>query len=360
MRIGFDAHVFDGRDQGTKTLMLRLIDALARRHPEHEALVYSEHPHPELDFGLANLHHRPTIRRNVAQHLMWTLPRAKRADALDTMVFNFIQSPLMRDATVMMHDILPQTHPRFFAPRFVAQSWTFFGMSALLARHLFTISEHSRGEIRAVYPWTRSKPIGVLHIGASFPQETYFAGDDGAPLPRLAPDTRYALVVGRIEARKNVQMAIDAFHAGAPQDVRLVIVGRREPGIRIDTYDDPRIIELTGISDAELVTLYRRAELFLYPSIAEGFGLPLLDAILFGLPTISSHRTSMREVGAGCAAFFDPTEAGARRWLGERIAAHFGADPVPVPDLAARRERALLYSWDNAADELVRGIMEGS
>ncbi len=357
MRIGFDAHVFDGRNQGTKTLMLRLVDALARRHPEHEILVYSEHPHPELDFGLANLHHRPTVRHNVARYLLHTLPRANRADALDTMVFNFIQSPLIRNATVMMHDILPQTHPRFFPPAFVAQCWTFFGISALLARHLFTISEHSREEIRAVYPWTRRKSIGVLHIGASFPEEIYFARDDETPLPGVAAGTRYVLVVGRIEARKNVQMAIDAFRAGAPADVRLVIVGRREPGIAINTYGDPRIVEMAGLTDADLQTIYRRAALFLYPSIAEGFGLPLLDAILFGLPVISSHRTSMREVGAGCAAFFDPAAPDATHSLGVRIAGHFGDEPVPRPSLAARRERAALYSWGNAADEMIAGII---
>ncbi|WP_275192373.1 glycosyltransferase, partial [Klebsiella pneumoniae] len=74
--------------------------------------------------------------------------------------------------------------------------------------------------------------------------------------------------------------------------------------------------------------MYRRAELFLYPSLAEGFGLPLLDAILFGLPVLASQRTSMAEVGMGATTFFDPAEPDATRWLGERIAAHFAGDPV--------------------------------
>ncbi|UUL82182.1 glycosyltransferase family 4 protein [Sphingomonas qomolangmaensis] len=356
MKIGFDAHVLDGRDQGTKTLMLRLIDAVARRHPRHQVLVYGERPHAELDFTLPNLQFRPTVRHNVVRYLMHTLPSASRADRLDTMVFNFVQSPLMRNATVMIHDILPQTHSRFFPPKFVAQCWALFGMSALLAKHLFTISEYSKSEIRSVYPWTRGKTISVLHIGASFPKDVYFAGDVGNQPAALPAGTRYILAVGRIEPRKNIQMAIDAFRAGAPDDVKLVIVGRREPGIAIDTHDDPRIMELTGVSDADLITIYRRAALFLYPSVAEGFGLPLLDAILFGLPVIASRRTSMQEVGEGGATFFDPAEADATQWLGNRIAAHFGDDPVAPPSFETRAAKAALYAWDNAADELVAGI----
>lgn len=353
MRIGFDAHVLDGRPQGTRTLMLRLIEAAARRHPEHQFLVYSERPHAELDFTRANLHHRPTPHRGVARYLLRAMPQAVRDDRLDTMVFNFIQSPLVRDAAVMIHDILPQTHPRFFSPRFVARCWAFFGMSALLAGSLFTISEHSRAEIRRVYPWTRRRPITVLHIGASFPRDAYFS-TSSAPPPH---PRRYALVVGRIEARKNVQLAIDAFRAAAPADVDLLIVGRREPGIAVETGGDPRVVELGGVPEDELIALYRGADLFLYPSVAEGFGLPLLDAILFGAPTISSSLTSMAEVGAGGATFFDPEAPDAARTLAALIADHFGAAPIPRPTAAVRAERAALYSWDNAADELVAGIV---
>ncbi len=353
MRIGFDAHVLDGRNQGTKTLMLRVIDQAARRHPNHDFYVYSEDTHDELDFGLVNLHHRATRHRGFAKHLLYTLPRSVRVDRLDTMIFNFIQSPLVRNATVMIHDILPQTHPRFFSSAFVARCWAFFGMSALLARNLFTISEHSRDEIMRIYPWTTRKGVSVLHIGASFTEDTYFSSATSSVDGKQG---RYALVVGRIEPRKNVQMAIDAFRAGAPEDVRLLIVGRREPGIAIDTGDDPRIVEMVGVSDEDLITLYRDADLFIYPSIAEGFGLPLLDAILFGVPTISSELTSMREVGRGGATFFDPLAPQAVAWLSQKIAGHFGDEPIPAPSMAVRQERAQLYSWRNAADELVAGI----
>lgn len=356
MKIGFDAHVLDGRNQGTKSLMLHLINAAARRHPAHDFYVYAERAHDDLDLTLDNLHVRPTAYRGPFGHLLSTLPKAKIKDGLDTMIFNFISSPGMKDATVMMHDILPQTHRQYFSPLFVARCWTFFGISAFRARYLFTISDHSRREIKRVYPWTRNKRIDVLHIGPSFIKNVYFSNEQDNLPPELKGIGRYALCVGRMEPRKNTQMAIDAFIRGAPADAKLVIVGRREPGVAIDLRGDDRIIELGGVSDDALIATYRGADLFLYPSSAEGFGLPLLDAILFGLPVISSRLTSMAEVGGDCATYFDPDAPSAIPDLAQLIAAHFVNGAVPRPTLSQRQNRMDTYSWARAADELVAGL----
>lgn len=357
MKLGFEAHVLDGRDQGIKTLMIRIIDEMSRRHPEHDLYVYSEHPHAELDFSLPNLHFRPTVHRGVARHLLLTMPRAKRTDGLDTMIFNFISSPVMRDATVMIHDILAQTHPRYFSRLFTLRCWIFYGISSFLSRYILTISEYSRAEIYRVYPWTRRKKVHIMHIGASFPEAIYFNDHAPAQAPtHLRANGRYALCVGRIEPRKNVQMAIDAFLKGAPVDTKLVIVGRCEPGFHLETYQDERIIYLGGVDDAELIELYRYAELFIYPTSAEGFGLPLLDAILFGVPTISSNLTSMAEVGGDCVAFFNPEEPGATDCLSEMISCHFNGMSIPAPNLTQRRERIAKYSWENASRNLLQAL----
>lgn len=354
MRIGFDGHVLDGHSQGSRTVLLRLVDALARHHPEHELFIYSAKQSAEIDFSRPNVHFRQTPHRGVAHYLLRAMPAARRRDELDTIVFNYIASPQMRDATVITHDVLPQTHPQFFSRMFVLRCWIFYGLGIATARHLFTVSDYSRTQIERLYPWSRGKGVDVLHMGASFPEQTYFSSDaPGGPLLQLG---RYALCVGRIEQRKNVQMAIDAFHAGAPADTSLVIVGRREPGMELDLRGDTRIIETGPVSDEELAALYRNAALFLYPSSAEGFGIPLLDAILFGVPSIASNQTSMAEVAGGCAEMFDPDLPDALAWLTARIAAHFGDRPVAAPTAGQRRERVATYSWKHAAEEIVRGI----
>lgn len=357
MRIGFDGHVLDGHSQGSRTVLVRIIEALGRQYPQHELFIYSAQRSAEIDFSRPNVHFRQTPHRGAADYLLRAMPAAKVRDELDTMVFNYIASPQMRDATVITHDVLPQTHPQYFSRLFALRCWIFYGLGTATARHLFTVSDYSRSQIQRLYPWSRRKGVDVLHMGASFPEQVYFAAGEPPVMPaKLQGLGRYALCVGRIEQRKNVQMAIDAFRAGAPADASLVIVGRREPGVELDLHGDPRIIEAGGVSDAELVSLYRNAALFLYPSSAEGFGIPLLDAILFGVPAIASNQTSMPEVAGGCAEMFDPEQPGAAAWLGERIAGHFGDRPVAPPTIDQRRERVTNYSWAHAAQELVRGI----
>lgn len=356
MRIGFDAHVLDGRSQGIKTLMLRLIDASVRARPGWEFFVYSDSPHPELDFTRPNLYHRETTGGGSVRRLLYTLPKAYRRDQLDTMVFNFIQSPLVRNATVMMHDVLPQTHPKYFSTSFVVRCWLYFGITAFFAKALFTISEYSQREIRAIYPWTRKKPIPVLHLGPSFAENLYFEECGQNAVGPIEANLQYVLVVGRIEERKNVQLAIEAFRQMPQKDVRLLIVGGCEPGVSLNSGEDVRIVHMGSVSDEDLISIYRNASLFLYPSAAEGFGLPLLDAILFGIPVISSRNTSMQDIGAGGATFFDPQAAGAVEWLSGRMTAHFGGERIAPATMLLRKEKAKLYSWRNAAEELLQGI----
>lgn len=357
MRIGFDAHVLDGRDQGSRTVLLRMANELASRHPSHDFFIYAENKHPELDFSYANLHFRYVQHRGAWAHLMSAMPKAYKDDNIDTMVFTYITSPFIPRTAVFFHDVLPISHPKYFSLRFVVRCLLLYGGSSLLARHIFTISHYSRTQIERFFPWSRRNDVHVMPISASFHESTYRVAPNPVALHRaLVGGGRYALVVGRIEARKNTQLAVDAFHRGAPADCKLVVVGRREPGIGLDVHDDPRIVELSGVSDSDLAEIYRNAALFLYPSSAEGFGLPLLDAILFGLPVISSDRTSMAEVGGDAVEFFDPEAPGAVTWLADRISAHFGDRPVAPPTLVQRQQKADQYSWANTADTFVAGV----
>ena len=355
MRVGIDAHVLDGREQGSKTMLVRVLGRLARQYPDDEFFVYAERPHPGVDFSSPNLHFRPTLRRNPIHHLLIQLPRAYRADRLDTMVYNYIGSPLTWDSTIVMHDVLPISRPKLFTRRFALQSRLFFALSSKLARRILVVSTSSGTELQAHFPWAAGK-WRLMHLGPSFDEESYFA--EHAPArPACIPQAgRYALCVGRLDPRKNIQLAIDAFRAGAPADAHLVIVGQAEPHVSIDTDDDPRIVRTGSVSDAELVGIYRNASLFLYPSAAEGFGLPLLDALLFGLPVISSDRTSMPEVGGSAPLYFNPEETGAMAFLTDKIAGHFGDQPVLPPSLEARRERASTYSWSRAADDIMSAL----
>ena len=121
----------------------------------------------------------------------------------------------------------------------------------------------------------------------------------------------YLLTVGRKEPRKNYSALIRAYER---MDIRspLVIIGQRYLGsddidrqVARSTAKD-RIVLLEDIKDNELPAFYRHAKLFIYPSIAEGFGIPIVEAMASGVPVICSRTTAMSEVGGGAAVFIDP------------------------------------------------------
>ena len=128
-----------------------------------------------------------------------------------------------------------------------------------------------------------------------------------------------------------------------------VIVGSLDMGYEWEVPQDHRIHQLSNLPDSDLVDLYRGASLFIFPSSAEGFGIPLLDATLFGLPVISSNRTSMPEVAGSLATYFDPEESDAQAVLGKLISGHFGAEPIRWGSASDTQAQLRKFSWRSVA-----------
>lgn len=171
---------------------------------------------------------------------------------------------------------------------------------------------------------------------------------------RLGLRTAFVLFVGTMDGRKNVTTLIEAFaRVAQTSDLQLVIVGRPGCGfaeikasIERQTCRD-RLI-LTGfVSDEELALLYQLAEVFAYPSRYEGFGIPLVEAMSFGLPIVASRIPATEEVAADAALYYDdPLDAGA---LAEKMIEALG-NPALKSELGSRgRRRAEMFSWKNVA-----------
>lgn len=176
---------------------------------------------------------------------------------------------------------------------------------------------------------------------------------------RLGMRKPFLLFVGTLEHRKNITTLIEAFgKVAGTSDLQLVLAGR--PG-----YGFPKIqaaIErqtcrnrcvMTGfLGDQELAVLYQQADLFVYPSRYEGFGIPLVEAMNFGLPIVASRIPSTLEVAGEAAAYYeDPLDAGA---LAQKIT-EVVAQPGLKEDLARRgRTRAA----DFASDKITKQYLE--
>ena len=169
------------------------------------------------------------------------------------------------------------------------------------------------------------------------------------------PD-RYVLFLGTLEPRKNVAMLVRAFsllHADQlGQDLKLVIAGGRGWGYEglfetveaLGLYD--HVIFTGFVEDDDLPDLYRGAHLFVYPSLYEGFGLPILEAMASGVPVIASHTSSMPEVAGDAALLVDPHDPEA---LASAMASVLGDEELREAFRQKGVARVKCFSWEAVA-----------
>jgi glycosyltransferase involved in cell wall biosynthesis len=198
---------------------------------------------------------------------------------------------------VTVHDL---TYKRF--PELL-QKETLDNLNAHMPRELaradavICVSESTRRDLLAFYDVDPSR-IFAIHSGL---------GTSASPAPIDLP-SRYLLFVSTIEPRKNLGVLLDAFAKlrGEGYDGSLVVVGKigwkaREIAPRLR---EPGIVHLDYVDAARLATVYQRAEVFVFPSIYEGFGFPLLEAMAFGVPAIAARSSSLPEIGGDAALYF--------------------------------------------------------
>jgi glycosyltransferase involved in cell wall biosynthesis len=218
---------------------------------------------------------------------------------------------------------------------------------------LAAISRATAADLVARFPRARGKTeVTVLAADPGF-------ADGGAPddevLARHGIDGPYVLGVGTLEPRKNLPRLIDAF-TGMADDVRaghrLVLVGPigwdTDETLRAITAHPDRVLAVGAVPDADLPALYRRATAFAYPSLYEGFGLPVLEAMIAGVPVLTSDTSSMPEVGGEAALYVAPRDTEAIR---AGLARLLGDAALRARLAAAGPLRAAEFSWGRYAAE---------
>ena len=255
---------------------------------------------------------------------------------------------LHRDHIVVIHDAQVFRRPDFFNWRYLTVHRT---MGRLLARNaaIATVSAFSRRELAQVLNLSASRipvfPNSAEHFAATKP--------DPGILARLGVQPqKFFLFVGSKTKNKNLSVAIRAVQLLDREDVPLVIVGGDNSKVFQDnSADGVSGLLLAGrLTDSEIAALYAHASAFVFPSLYEGFGVPPLEAMIFGCPVIASTADAVVETCGDAAAYFDANDAEALKQLMlERLAA--GA----ISDQERRRqqERVAFYSWQKSAKSLL-------
>lgn len=318
MRIGLDVHVLTGPHQGTTSVWLNLLSELP---PTHEYVLYSFDPEEvRRRFPQRHFIHRRIPRMPAALRIQIAFPFMTRRDGCDVFHANYY-GPIIGGPPLVLqvHDLIYLDFPQYSTGMRTAMFETLSRASAHAARRVVTDSEWSKGRIIAHYRLPADRidvvPLGLERSWACPSEPAIESAWEklGSRVP-----ARFALSVGRLDPRKNfaatarvVRTLVDRGELDG-----LVIVGPEDFGaarIRAEMERDGTagiVTYLSALDTASLQALYRHASCLLYLSLAEGFGLPLIEAMSMGTPIVASNRTSIPEVVGDAGVILDPDNAG--------------------------------------------------
>jgi alpha-1,3-rhamnosyl/mannosyltransferase len=295
-------------------------------------------------------------------HLSTRVALEKNAAPLD--IFHATDYRIVRmDCPVVatLHDALPISHPEWASPKLRKLKNWLQAKAARKAKHVITGSHYSIRELVEHFGVDENK-ISVVHHGvAAHWFDAPSAEERDITLELHGLRNGYFLFVGTLQPRKNVERLLEAYLALPPvlrSARQLVIVG--QPGWRseelVKRIKDAQqrgenVVWLDQLTDnRHLRHLYAGAGVFVFPSLHEGFGLPLVEAFAAGVPVACSNTTSLPEVANGAAVEFDPLSVGDITAAMTTLARD---DAVRARCIAAGQRRALELTWDEAARRTV-------
>ncbi len=279
-----------------------------------------------------------------------------KADIYHFMNIFTIPSKLEGKMVVTIHD-MSFVHDKDFNPPYINQ-WYNEGIrraEKLTNAYFITDSYASKKDILK-YTSIPEERIDVIYL--SYDDVNNYVDKDSKSIVELGIDGDYILFVGTIEYKKNVERIIDAFNIVAEKntDIQLVLAGE----IKKDKYEQinkkiesskykERIICLDYVDNDIKRKLYSNAKLFMFPSLNEGFGLPILEAQACGCPVVTSCTTSCPEVAGEAAILVDPLNVEDIAKATERI---LNSDELRNDLIQKGFENIKLYSWHKTAEQV--------
>jgi len=252
----------------------------------------------------------------------------------------FLDTPVPAVATV--HDCTPFAYPAADAQVRAREQGPFLRTAAtatrILTQSAFTASEVER--------WLQvpTERIVVTPLAA----DAIFTPGPATPLPGALRDRPYVLCVGAHDERKNTPTLIAAFARAFPAG-EMTLAFTRPPAEL-----PPHAVVVDARSDDTLVALYRGATVVAVPSLSEGFGLPLLEALACGAPAIASHTSALPEVGGDATVWVDdPLDAGAWAAALRALADDAG---LRAHLAAAGPQQAARFSWDRCTAQTLDAL----
>ena len=361
LRIGFDIRPFYEPLTGVGWYLYHLLHGLAR-HDDVEMILFGdarvtdEGPKLHADIPsnaqmyVFDLRDQPKSRfarpMTAGAYVLWMA----LADCDVIFGANYFLPRLMgaiaKRRVITIHDLTYKRFPELLQKETLENLERHMTREIALADAIICVSESTRRDLLAFYEVDPSR-VHAIHSGLGELPEPY-------PVPGLPQ--KYILFVSTIEPRKNLDVLLDAFdEIRDVYDGSLVVAGRigwkaEETAQRMR---GERVVHLDYLPPAQLAHVYRHADVFVFPSIYEGFGFPLLEAMAQGVPSIAARSSSLPEIGGDATVYFDPQNA---RELADALRRVLGDENLRRDLIDRGRARAAQFRWDKAAEDTLRVI----
>lgn len=338
-RLGIDVTwLRPDRMSGAERYALQLLPALAELAPG-EIVLFARDDLPPALAALEVERRIASVAPGLVRDQAW-LPLVAASARVDLLHTLSGPTPLLWRglSALTVHDATPWLHPDAAATRWYRRP--LYPQALSRAAAIFTVTSAAREDL--------------IH-SAGAPRERVFVTPNGvAPAffearPPEGPRGRYLLAVCTFEPRKNLPVLLDAFRLlrRDGRDLELVIAGRQAFTQLLPLGDLAPLVRLPGhVTDAELQSLYAGAACFVLPSLHEGFGLPLAEAMAAGVPAVASDLPALREVGGEAVRYADPRDP---EDLARAIRAALDDREGSQLRAAAARGRARRFRWEETA-----------
>jgi glycosyltransferase involved in cell wall biosynthesis len=313
-----------------------------------------QHPQITSHHSRIDVHHllRP-------QTLFWSMQDYLRAELLTRAVRNGkrtvwhatyfqLQTRWQGPKVTTVYDLIPEQFPQFFDKNYDDILRKRKKHAILTADKVICISESVRSDVMNLYGLPAEQVIAIpLACGDSFRMLTREEIDAD-----FWVDKPFLLYVGRREHYKNFNRLLHSYAAWPPRkEIALLVVGSpwsaEEEGEIHAMGLEQHLIHRSGVSDEELCALYNQALAFVYPSLSEGFGIPLLEALACGCPVVASRIPAFVEVAGDAPYYFDPLHE-------EDLRAALDAACVSGKNPSRRDDILSAYSWDRNAQATLK------
>lgn len=357
MKIGVDAKwYFDGPPSGRRVVHA-LVNHMLQSDAVNQYTIFLNRKHKHKRFEMESSNNVTLCYVWAGNNLLsnlFVLPFYEFLSGLDVVLYQNFVSPFGKAKKVAyIHDVLFLSNPEYYT----VFERLYFAPLKLLTKYshsIITVSEEEKKRLLSFnFSESKDKIIVAYHgVDVAFKSIENLDSAEISQIKKkyLLPD-RFLLYVGRLNVRKNVDNLLVAISRLRNTDIKLVVVGnidwrKSDHKSTINRLGIENRILFTGAVYDKLAVVYSLAEVFCFPSLAESFGLPPLEAMACGVPVVVSNTTSLPEVCGSAGNYIDPSSPDS---IAEMIDKLLTDSEMRLEKRALGLLQAKKFTWDNAA-----------